>query len=177
LNEPRPLGKVDDLDRAILSRLRSNSRTSNAAIGQELELSEGAVRHRIARMMSEGTILRYTVITKALGPEGLVLIRCRPGATRGVVEELRRQQADLFETSGEYDLAAAVEASTMDDFNQALDRLRGIEGVESTATLVRLSRFVGGAAPKASAASLAVRDPKRRGRGPPGRRRSRPSGE
>jgi DNA-binding Lrp family transcriptional regulator len=131
------------VDRLILGRLRKEARTSNAAIGGDLDLSEGAVRHRIAQMVAQGIVLRFTVITRPLGPEGLVLLRCRPGATRQVVERMRREVDDLFETSGEFDLGASVEAPTMEEFNQVLDRLRAIPGVESTTTLVRLTRFVG----------------------------------
>jgi DNA-binding Lrp family transcriptional regulator len=134
---------VDDRDRAILDRLRKDGRTPNATIGAQLGMSEGAVRHRVARMVAEGTILRTTVVTRPLGPEGLVLVRCRPGATRQVVERMRHQVVDLFETSGEYDLGANVEAPTMEAFNRALDGIRAIRGVESTTTLVRLTRFMG----------------------------------
>lgn len=159
---------MDDRDRAILERLRRDGRTPNAVIGAELGLSEGAVRHRVARMVEDGTILRTTVVTRPLGPEGLVLIKCRPGATRQVVERIRRQVVDLFETSGEYDLGANVEAPTMEAFNRALDGIRAIRGVESTTTLVRLTRFVG--APPDAEASTGPRTPR-----PPRARAPRPT--
>ncbi len=137
---------MDEVDAAILRELRHDARTTNAEIGERVGLTEGAVRHRILRLREDGVLLRSTVITRPMGPEGLVLVRCRPGATEAVVARLRAMSDDLFETSGEYDLAAIVERRTMEEFNAALDAIRGFPGVERTATLVRLTRFVGEAA-------------------------------
>lgn len=134
---------VDDTDREILRLLRADGRATNRAIGQKLGLTEGAIRQRVARMTEEGILLRYTIIARPLGPDGLVLIRCRPGATEQVVERVRTIADDLFETSGEYDLAASVAAESMEAFNRQLDRIRSLSGVEETATLIRLTRFVG----------------------------------
>lgn len=134
---------VDDLDGAILRELRRDADLTNAEIGARVGLTEGAVRYRVARLRADGILLRSTVITRPLGPEGLVLIRCRPGQTAGVVERVRAMSSDLFETSGEYDLAAAVEARSMEEFNAALDAIRALPGVEQTATLIRLTRYVG----------------------------------
>ncbi|MGI0151933.1 MAG: Lrp/AsnC family transcriptional regulator, partial [Thermoplasmata archaeon] len=105
---------MDELDRRLLRELRVDARATNAALGARIGLTEGAVRRRVGRMFGDGTILRYTVITRPLGPEGLVLIRCRPGRTREVVDRLRSLAEDLFETSGEYDLAASLERDSME---------------------------------------------------------------
>lgn len=137
------LRPVDDLDRRILRLLREDGRATNRALGQRLGLTEGAIRRRIAHLSEQGVLLRYTIIAQPLGPDGLVLIRCRPGATEQVVGRMRQIADDLFETSGEYDLAASVAADTMEGFNRLLDRIRGLPGVEKTDTLIRLTRFVG----------------------------------
>ncbi|MCI4322691.1 MAG: Lrp/AsnC family transcriptional regulator [Thermoplasmata archaeon] len=145
---------MDDLDRSILERLREDSRITNAKLGASLGLTEGAIRHRLLRLQKDQVILRYTVITRPLGPGGLVLIRCRPGATEEVVAQLRSRARDLFETSGEYDLAVSLDRATMEEFNAELDRIRSLPGVQSTLTLIRLTRFVGpGGAPPAPGAS------------------------
>lgn len=168
-----PRGTLDDTDRAIVERLRTDARRSHASIGGDLGLTEGAVRHRVARMIAEGQLLRFTVIARPLGPEGLVLIRCRPGQTQAVVDWVRTVALDLFETSGAYDLAASVEADSMAAFNAMLDRIRTHAGVESTETLVRLTRYVGPADASSGAARprrSTGRTPRRRGGGAPPRR-------
>lgn len=113
-------------------------------------------------MTDDGILLRYTIIARPLGPDGLVLIRCRPGATEQVVDRVRTIADDLFETSGEFDLAASVAAESMEAFNRQLDRIRGLPGVEETATLIRLTRFVGEAtAPDRRRAPRSVGRPRR----------------
>ncbi len=136
---------MDARDRGLLSELRRDARATNAALGARVGLTEGAVRRRIARLRADGTILRYTIVTRPLGSEGLVLIRCRPGRTQEVVGRIRARTEDLFETSGDFDLAASVERDSMEEFNRAIDELRAEPGVEATMTLIRLTRFLAAA--------------------------------
>jgi len=131
---------VDDVDRKLLELLREDARATNAAIGEEVGLTEAAVRRRVARMRANGTIVRFTIVTVPLGPEGLVLIRCRPGSTSDVLRYVRERATEVFETSGEYDVGAFVECSTMEELNQELDEIRSRDGVVSTITLIRLAR-------------------------------------
>jgi Lrp/AsnC family transcriptional regulator, regulator for asnA, asnC and gidA len=133
---------VDDIDRTILQRLREDASSTNAAIGAAVGLTEAAVRRRIRRLRSDGTIVRYTVVTQPLGPEGVVLVRCRPGRTPEILKSLQAKASEVFETSGEFDLGAVIEQPTMERFNAELDRIRSLDGVVSTVTLVRLTRTV-----------------------------------
>jgi Lrp/AsnC family transcriptional regulator of lysine biosynthesis len=133
---------VDDVDRKLLELLREDARATNAAIGQEVGLTEAAVRRRVARMRANGTIVRFTIVTVPLGPEGLVLIRCRPGSTSDVLRYVRDHATEVFETSGEYDVGAFVECSSMEELNTELDDIRSRDGVVSTITLIRLARAV-----------------------------------
>lgn len=132
---------MDDIDRRILQLLKEDGRATNAEVGAKIGLSEGAVRRRIARMRSEGTILRFTVVTLPLGPEGLVLIRCRPGKTALILEHVRARATEVFESSGEYDLGAIIECGTMEALNRELDAIRALDGVDATLTLIRLTRW------------------------------------
>ncbi len=132
---------MDDIDRRILQLLKEDGRATNAEVGTRIGLSEGAVRRRIARMRTEGTILRFTAVTRPLGPEGLVLIRCRPGRTASILEHVRNRATEVFESSGEYDLGAIIECGTMEALNVELDTIRSLDGVDATLTLVRLTRW------------------------------------
>jgi DNA-binding Lrp family transcriptional regulator len=133
---------VDDVDRKILQCLKEDASSTNGEIGSRVGLTEAAVRRRVARLRTEGTIVRYTVVTRPLGPEGLVLIRCRPGRTGEILRYVQDRATEVFETSGEFDLGAFIEQPTMEQFNEELDRLRSFEGVMSTVTLIRLTRSV-----------------------------------
>ncbi len=133
---------MDDIDRTILQRLREDASSTNAEIGTSVGLTEAAVRRRIRRLRSDGTIVRYTVVTQPLGPEGVILVRCRPGRTPEILRSLQTKATEVFETSGEFDLGAVIEQPTMERFNAELDRIRSLDGVVSTVTLVRLTRTV-----------------------------------
>jgi DNA-binding Lrp family transcriptional regulator len=144
---------VDDIDRQILQLLKEDGRATNAEVGMKIGLSEGAVRRRIARMRSEGTILRFTAVTLPLGPEGLVLIRCRPGRTAQILDHVRQRATEVFESSGEYDLGAIIECGTMDALNRELDAIRALDGVDATLTLIRLTRWQKAGSPNAPPAA------------------------
>ena len=133
---------MDDLDHAILQCLKEDASSTNGVIGARVGLTEAAVRRRVARLRSDGTIVRFTVVTRPLGPEGLALVRCRPGRTAEILRFLQERATEVFETSGEFDLGAFLEQPTMERFNAELDRLRAMDGVVSTVTLVRLTRSV-----------------------------------
>ena len=130
---------MDRYDQEILRWLRQDARITNARLGSAIGLTEGAVRYRIARLIRDGTIRQFTVRTAPLGSEGLVLIRLAPGAASRVLGRLAAIGTDLFETTGEFDAAVALERESIGEFNRALDEIRSIPGVEGTATLVRLS--------------------------------------
>jgi DNA-binding Lrp family transcriptional regulator len=132
---------VDDIDRRVLQLLKEDGRATNAEVGEKIGLSEGAVRRRIARMRADGTILRFTAVTLPLGPEGLVLVRCRPGKTAAILEHVRQRATEVFESSGEYDLGAIIECGSMDALNRELDAIRAMDGVDATLTLIRLTRW------------------------------------
>ena len=150
---------MDATDHALIRALREDSRATNAALGRRVGLTESAVRRRIERLRRDGIIVRFTLATVPLGPEGLVLLRCRPGRTEAILAKLQAIARETFETSGEYDLAASLDRGTMEELNQELDRIRSWEGVESTLTLIPLSR----------GRSVS------RGRAPEGRARARPA--
>ncbi|MCL1796158.1 MAG: Lrp/AsnC family transcriptional regulator, partial [Clostridia bacterium] len=54
---------MDELDRQILSSLKSNARMTASAIGDTIGLSVSAVSERIKRMERSGVIRGYTVAT------------------------------------------------------------------------------------------------------------------
>lgn len=58
----RHAAKLDDLDRAIVSRLSRDARVSNRQIAGELGVTEGTVRARIKRMEQE-KLMRITAVT------------------------------------------------------------------------------------------------------------------
>ncbi len=68
-----------------------------------------------------------------------VLIVSNPGATRRVAEALREipNIVELHEVMGPYDIVVELEADSLTDVPPILsDRIRTIEGIQSTTSLV-----------------------------------------
>jgi DNA-binding Lrp family transcriptional regulator len=70
---------------------------------------------------------------------GLVLIRTRPDRTAAVVRALQGVAEEVFETSGQYDIAALLRCEDMEHLNTRVDQVRAIRGVTGTQTLIALA--------------------------------------
>jgi len=130
---------LDEIDYRILQVLRKDARTSNIEVANEVKLTEGAVRNRIRRLIGEGVIKRFTIETEPDQAEAIVLIKTQPKASKGVLRRIRQHANRLFETAGEYDVAAYLTAESIDRINATIDRLRSVNGVLSTVTLLKIA--------------------------------------
>ncbi len=130
---------MDELDHKLLELLKQNSRMSNTQIAKKLGITEGAVRNRIKRLIQTGIIKRFTVETgQSANIEAIVLMRTQANQTKRVAHEAKTLSQSVFETSGEYDVAAQIHAKDVDELNTIVDKLRAIQGVTHTTTLIKL---------------------------------------
>ena len=130
---------MDEIDYQILEILRENARTTNEDIAKIVKLTEGAVRNRIKRLVLIGVIKRFTIITEPTQPEAIVLIKTQAKGSKEILRRIRRYTNRLFETAGEYDVAGFISAESIEKINMTIDKLRGVEGVISTATLLKIA--------------------------------------
>ena len=136
---------LDTTDRALISALRSNSRTSTSALGRTLGLSRTTVQDRINRLEREGGSEAYTIRFREDYADrqiaAHVMIQVSPKQQARIVDALMGIEAvtTLQTVSGLYDLVTQVEAATTGDMDAVLDRIGEIEGVEKTTTSIVLS--------------------------------------
>jgi len=128
---------MDNLDLEILKILKNDARAKYVSIAKKVGLTEGAVRRRIKKLQEDGTIKRFTIETRAEF-EGVVLVETEPTMTRSVAARMKNIAARVFEVSGDYDIAAFIQAYTMDDLNRKIDAIRNLPGVLNTNTLIKL---------------------------------------
>ncbi len=128
---------MDNIDFEILEILKSNARAKYVSIAKKVGLTEGAVRRRIRKLQNDGVIRRFTIETMAEF-EGVVLIETEPTRTRNVAERMKEIAARVFEVSGDYDIAAFIQAYTIDELNRKIDAIRNLPGVLNTNTLIKL---------------------------------------
>jgi DNA-binding Lrp family transcriptional regulator len=129
---------MDEIDVEILGILKRNARTKYVKIAEAVGLTEGAVRRRMRELVKQGVIRKFTIET-AVELEGIVLVKTEPTRTRKATTEIRRIANRVFETSGDYDIAALIQAQTMAELNQKIDEIRRLPDILNTNTLVKLN--------------------------------------
>ncbi|MEM2110315.1 MAG: Lrp/AsnC family transcriptional regulator [Candidatus Bathyarchaeia archaeon] len=128
---------MDDIDLKILKILKEDARTKYVDIAKSVGLTEGAVRRRVKRLMHNETIKRFTIETTAEF-EGIVLIETETTRTKDVTMKIRKIATRVFEVSGDYDIAALIQAYTIEELNSKIDEIRKLHGVQNTRTLIKL---------------------------------------
>ena len=140
---------VDTVDRAIIAELLADGRRTLGAIGTEVGLSAPAVKRRLDRLVSDGVIRGFTAIVdhRLLGRSIEAFVELH---TTGVVSIRRMQDAlgpiaEIVEAStvtGGADTMVRLAAADVAQLEAAVQRLRGIDGVQQTETNIVLSRLI-----------------------------------
>lgn len=129
---------MDERDRAIIARLRENSRLSNSEIARDLNVSEGTIRKRVSKLVSSGMIKQFTIVTSNDGIDAIVLIRMDVKRAQEIIKILKNRYSEIYEFSGRVDLAVKLTCSSVEELNRIVDEIRVIDGVKGTDTLIRL---------------------------------------
>ncbi|HEX9710312.1 MAG TPA: Lrp/AsnC family transcriptional regulator [Candidatus Thermoplasmatota archaeon] len=133
---------MDRVDFKILKILRRDARTPFVEVARQVGMTEGAIRARVKRMTEEGTIERFTVVSRAAGIRALVAIRTRPsGSTDRVGRAVRRVGGvtSVLEVTGEQDLFALLEVQDTAALNRAIEQIRKVHDVVETKSMTVLN--------------------------------------
>ena len=128
---------MDEIDIKVLEILKRNARSKYVKVADAVGLTEGAVRRRIKELTKQGVIKRFTIET-TVELEGIVLVKTEPTRTKEATVAIRKIANRVFETSGDYDIAALIQAYTIDELNHKIDEIRHLPAVLSTNTLIKL---------------------------------------
>ena len=128
---------MDSIDLEILRILKDNARMKYVNIAKKVGLTEGSIRRRIKKLQEDGVIKRFTIETTAEF-EGVVLVETEPTMTSSVANNMKKIATRVFEVSGDYDIAAFIQAYTIEDLNRKIDAIRNLPGVLNTNTLIKL---------------------------------------
>lgn len=136
---------TDDLDKKLLTLLRSNARLSVSALARELRVSRSTVQDRIGRLEDRQIIAGYTVRLGTQASErrvrAFVMLKISPKSQDAVVAFCKSNVyvRALYTLAGEFDLAALVSADTTIELDEALDAIARVRGVERTQSSLLLS--------------------------------------
>jgi Lrp/AsnC family transcriptional regulator for asnA, asnC and gidA len=139
---PKP-SVLDDVSKAIIEQLQTDGRRSYAEIGKAVGLSEAAVRQRVQKLQESG-VMQVVAVTDPMQlgfyRQAMIGIRVTGDTTRvaRLLGEIPAVDYVVL-TAGSFDILAEVVCENDDDLIELLNqRIRGIEGVQSTETFVYL---------------------------------------
>ena len=138
---------MDELDHSLISLLRANARMNIADLAHKLGVSRGTVTNRLRKLEDTQVIVGYTVRLKPEAePERIrawMGVLVEGNQTRQVIASLLGEAgvSALHDTNGRWDLLAELEARSMSELSQVLERIRLISGIRSTETSIHLTTY------------------------------------
>jgi DNA-binding Lrp family transcriptional regulator len=133
---------MDDVDRRIIKMLKKDGRATYEALGEQVGLSEGAVRKRIKSLLDSEVIRHFTIkmgVTE--GAEGITLMSINPALPTSDVSKKLKELPNVetvYEITGEYDIAIVISGLSIAEVNECVERIRRLEGVVNTTTMIVL---------------------------------------
>jgi len=126
---------VDEKDTKIISILMKDARTPKTKIAKELNISETAVRKRIARLEKEGIILGYkaTINYKlAKMVASLTGLDVDPDKLLDVIKTLKKMPEikSIYLTTGDHVLMIEIVSKSIDELSRIHDNIAKLEGVK-----------------------------------------------
>lgn len=133
---------MDEKDKQIIKILKEDSRAAYADIGNQVNLSEGAIRKRIKTLTDEGIIRKFTIkVTTEEGAQAITLLATNPTyPTQEVSKRIREipNVETLYEVTGEYDIVAVISGMNVTEVNECIEKIRRVEGIMKTNTMIVL---------------------------------------
>jgi Lrp/AsnC family transcriptional regulator for asnA, asnC and gidA len=135
---------LDEIDRKIITALRSDGRTAFTQIAQELNVSPGMIRMRYNRLVESGT-LKVMAITNPinLGYQAMALIgiRCDGSQLMAIADKITALDEVVYVvvTNGRFDIILEVLCHNQSELLKFLtEKLYRIEGVRESETFINL---------------------------------------
>jgi len=133
---------LDETDKKIIKILKNDGRAGYVEIGNQVNLSEGAVRKRIKTLTDDGVIRKFTVkVGVAEGAEAVTLLATNPSYPTQEVSKRIQQIPNvetIYEVSGEYDIVAVIGGMNVIEVNECIEKIRRVEGIMKTNTMIVL---------------------------------------
>ncbi len=136
---------MDTIDRRLIELLREDASRPLKTLAAEVSLSRSSVRDRIARMLANGVIRRYTIDA---APESgtfsaICLLRLARTPDMAVVHAVSAmpEVSRCDALTGEIDLLVEIEAMAATTLNAVRDRIAALPGVTEVTTSLVLSHY------------------------------------
>jgi Lrp/AsnC family transcriptional regulator of lysine biosynthesis len=127
---------MDTKDRLILAKLEKNSRTPFLQIARDMNLSEGAVRKRVNKLLQKGIIRKFSLEVKHDTKAFIEVTASSQTPTRDIIREIKKIGVrQIFMVAGRITLICVISADSLDEVRDIVENIRDIPGVMQTETL------------------------------------------
>ena len=140
---------MDAIDHRIIGELRSNARANYGDIGANVGLSASAVKRRVDKMVTEGTIRGFTVdvdpSVEGLAVEAYVELFCQDTVSPKELQRMLLTIPEVMEAgtvSGDADAIIHMRAKDIGALEDALERVRLAPNVNHSKSSIVLSRLI-----------------------------------
>ena len=136
---------MNKMDNTLLNFLKKNGRASISSIAAELNLTRTTIRTKINKLINNGEILGFTIITKSdvQSPpvRGLVMIQIEGTGARLIQKKLvaLQQVKAVHTTNGKWDIIVDLGTQSLDELDEILTKIRKFSGVKNSETSLFLS--------------------------------------
>lgn len=134
--------QVDELDRQIIEQLQQDGRMPYTKLGQQVGLSEAAVRQRVQRLTDAGIVQIVAVSNPmVLGRRRIAMIGVKTEGDTMVISERIAAIGDteyVVITAGSFDIMVEVVATDEAALLTITNQIRSIPGVRSTESFILL---------------------------------------
>lgn len=137
--------QMDDLDLSLISALRRDARASISTLSQALGVTRATVRSRIDRLLADGEILGFSVVTKSdrttNAIRGLMSLGIEGRGSDRIVSHLMGfpEVRQVHSTNGRWDLIVELSTETLEQFDTVLAKIRRIDGIATSETNLLLA--------------------------------------
>jgi Lrp/AsnC family transcriptional regulator for asnA, asnC and gidA len=141
------MNHLDETDRAIVARLQYDGRMPFTEIAAEMELSEGAVRRRVKRMVDDGVLQIVGIVEPQFldwQAAAMIGVTVQAGQIEVAAEQIAQfpEVTYLFMSSGGFDLFVEAYCRDRAHFASFLSqKLQKVPGVERTETFMILKMY------------------------------------
>ncbi len=145
---------MDDLDTRLITLLRHDGRRSVSDLASDLKVSRATVRTRMEKLIESGEILGFTAVLRDdwrdLPIRAITLLQVSGQNTDPVSRALgaMTEVRAIHSTNGKWDLILEIATRDLAAFDDALHRIRLIEGIAGSETNILLSTRKGPAVPE-----------------------------
>lgn len=133
---------MDKLDERIVALLREDSRLSFVEIAAKVDLSEAAVRRRVANLVSSGVIHKFTIeLNEPELTSAITYISVNPAHPTSEVSKSIQGiigVETIYETTGQFDIAVIIKGPNIAEVNKSVEEIRRLTGVINTNTTIVL---------------------------------------